>query len=125
MVVLSPSTLSVCFRVLNVPFLTPYFSTFNPCSSGSTKFSLRLLLKLNRENNHSCRLTALRTHPAGGALCDSGMARQMDYIPVVSVLLPATGQKCLIKACQNNGRLGSPHWGRARIMSAPALSNAW
>lgn len=104
-----------------------FFSTFNPSSFGLVNFSLTLLLKLIQVNNHSCRLIALHTHPTGWALCDSEMAQQMDYIPVVGTSLQAMGQKCLIKACQNSCRvlgLRSPHWG-AKIMSACTMSQAW
>lgn len=94
-----------------------FFLNVNPSSFGT---ALTLLLRLIQVNSHSYRLTALNSHPTGWALCDSEMARQMDYIPVVGALLPATRQRCLIKACQNTCRvlgLRSPHWG-AKIMSA-------
>lgn len=107
-----------------LPFSFLFFSFFlnvNPSSFGT---ALTLLLRLIQVNSHSYRLTALNSHPTGWALCDLEMARQMDYIPVVSALLPATRQRCLIKACQNTCRvlgLRSPHWG-AKIMSASLLS---
>lgn len=119
--------LSVACPFFTLPFGFVFFFTFNPSSFRPTNFSLSPLLKLIRDNNHSCTFTALHSHATGWAVCDSKMARQMDYIPVVDASLAAIRRTCLMKACQNSCRvlgLRSPHWGRDQIMSASALSHA-
>lgn len=122
-----PLSSECCMSLFYPSLWVCFFFTFNPSSFRPTNFSLSPLLKLIRDNNHSCTFTALHSHATGWAVCDSKMARQMDYIPVVDASLAAIRRTCLMKACQNSCRvlgLRSPHWGRDQIMSASALSHA-
>lgn len=92
----------------------PFSPTFNPYSFGLSNVSLTLLPKLIEENNHGWRLTALTTNPKWLSTLWLQDGSTDDYIPVVGVSLPAMGQNCLIKACQNSCRvfrLWSPCWG--------------